>query len=138
VRPRFASGTRGTRRDKPTSATDAFIYGREAGAMHPVVRDFCERRPRLYGLLAMIVALGVAQVGRIVSEPLSAFYLFLLSSMFVVTSAAYLVFGARVLGWDWYSEAYLSPFTSWRTALRVIGLALGLLVPTGLLYWLLR
>ena len=106
--------------------------------MHPVVRDFCERRPRLYGLLAMIVALGVAWLGRLVPEPLSAFYLFVLSSMFAVTSAAYLVFGARVLRWDWYSEAYLSPFISWRIALRVMGLALGLLVHTGSLYWLLR
>jgi hypothetical protein len=32
----------------------------EATAMHPIVRAFCERRPRLYGLLAMIVALDVA------------------------------------------------------------------------------
>jgi hypothetical protein len=106
--------------------------------MHPIVRDFIERRPKLYGLLAMIVALGLARLGQFVPEPLFAFYLFVFSSMFAVTSVAYLVFGARVLQWGWYSEAYLFPFTSWRIALRVTGLALGLLVLTGLLYWLLR
>ncbi len=101
--------------------------------MHPIVRDFIGRRPRLYGLLAMIVALCVAWLGRIVTEPLFAIYLFVFSSMFGVTGAAYLAFGARVLGWDWYSEAYSSPFStlSWR-------IALGLLLLTGLLYWLLR
>jgi hypothetical protein len=101
--------------------------------MHPIVRDFIGRRPRLYGLLAMIVALGAAWLGRIVSEPLIAFYLFVFSSMFGVTGAAHLAFGARVLGWDWYSEANSFPFSalSWR-------IALGLLVLTGLLYWLLR
>jgi hypothetical protein len=138
VQPRVASGTRGARRGKLTMATDAFLHALEAGAMHPVVRDFCERRPRLYGLLAMIVALGVAQLGRIAPEPVFAIYLFVFSSMFVVTSAAYLVFGARVLRWDWYSEAYLPPFTSWGIALKAIGLGVVVLVLTGLLYSLLR
>jgi hypothetical protein len=110
----------------------------EASGMHSIVRNFCERRPRLYGLLAMIMAVGVAQIGRIVPEPVFAIYLFVFSSMFVVTSAAYLVFGAKVLRWDWYSETYLSPFSSWRVASRVIGLALMLLLLTGLWYCLLR
>jgi hypothetical membrane protein len=110
----------------------------EASGMHPIVRNFCERRPRLYGLLAMIMAVGVAQIGRIVPEPVYAIYLFVFSSMFVVTSAAYLVFGAKVLRWDWYSETYLPPFTSRRIALRAIRLGFVVLALTGLLYWLLR
>jgi hypothetical protein len=68
--------------------------------MHPVVRDFCERRPRLYGLLAMIMAVGVAQLGRIVPEPVFAIYLFVFSSMFVVTSAAYLAVARNPLAGD--------------------------------------
>jgi hypothetical protein len=110
----------------------------EASGMHSIVRDFCERRPRLYGLLAMIMAVGVAQLGRIVPEPVFAIYLFVFSSMFVVTSAAYLLFGAKVLRWDWYSETHLPSFTSWRIALRAIRPGVVVLALTGLLYWLLR
>jgi hypothetical protein len=58
--------------------------------------------------------------------------------MFVVTSAAYLVFGAKFLPWDWYSETYLLPFTSWRIAPRAIRPGVVVLALTGLLYWLLR
>ena len=108
--------------------------------MHPVVRDFIGRRPRMYGLLAMIVAVGAAWLGRIVPVPIFAFYLFVLSSMFGVTSAAHLAFGAKPLDWNWHSEAYAFPFPThfWRIALTVFGWAVGLLVLSGLLYWVLR
>ena len=46
----------------------------EAIEMHPIVSDFCERKPRLYDLLAMVVALGVAWLGQLGPEPLFAFF----------------------------------------------------------------
>ena len=108
--------------------------------MHPIVRDFSRNRPRVYGLLALVVALGLAWLGRRVPAPPAAFLLLVLSAGYGVTGAVYLVFGAQAHRWDVRFEETFSPFTrlSWRMALTAIGVALGLSGFAGALYWLLR
>jgi hypothetical protein len=63
--------------------------------MHPSVRGFSERRPRLYGLLILAVAIALGFVGQSVTAAGIAFLVLMLAAGFGVGGIYYLTLGRR-------------------------------------------
>jgi len=108
--------------------------------MHPAVRAFSERRPTVYGLLILVVAVGLAFVGRGVPTASTAFLVLMLAAGFGVGGIYYLVFGSYAHRWDViFHERFFPPARLWWQQICIaITLGIGLLCFTGALYWLLR
>jgi len=107
--------------------------------MHPTVRAFSERRPRMYGLLSLITAFGLGYWGRRTAAPTLAFVLLMLSAGSGAVGILYITLGWRACRMDnrFVARVNLNKLT-WIQALFIIGLGVGLLLLSGLLYRLLR
>ena len=108
--------------------------------MHPTVRAFSERRPRVYGFLMVAVAVGLGFVGQRVAAAAVAFLALLLAAGYGAGGLAYLAFGSQAHTWDVrFQERFWPPARlSWLQVCTLITFGLGLLSITGALYWLLR
>lgn len=108
--------------------------------MHPIVRGFSERRPRVYGMLVLIVAVALAFVGQRVAAAGIAFLVLMLAAGFGVGGIYYLAFGSHAHRWDVrFQERFFPPARlSWWQVCAAVALGFGLLCFAGALYWLLR
>lgn len=103
--------------------------------MHPVIQQFSQRRPRLYGLLALMASILFALVGRQITPKYYAFAVLLLSVVAGLTGILYLAFGSTCAAWDAkFVASFDSNRVSWRQALGLCGLGAMLLVLTLILY----
>jgi hypothetical protein len=108
--------------------------------MHPAVRAFSERRPRVYGFFMVAVAVALGFVGQRVAAAAVAFLVHLLAAGYGAGGLSYLAFGSQAHIWDARFQERFWPLAklSWLQACTLITLGLGLLSITGALYWLLR
>ena len=114
-----------------------WVVRRLHASMHPVVRGFSERRPRAYGLLILVVAVGLGFVGHRVAAAVLAFLVLMLAAGFGVGGIYYLAFGAQAHRWDVrFQERFFPPASlSWSQACTAVALGFALLCFTGFLYW---
>jgi hypothetical protein len=105
--------------------------------MHPVVKRFSERRPRLYGLIALIAAFALTFIGQKTGVGTIAFLLILSSVGFGVTGILYMVMGSKCTQWNARFVASFNPRSvSWGQALALVSFGLALFALS--LYWLVR
>jgi len=108
--------------------------------MHPIVRRFSERRPKLYGLIMLGVAVTLVLLGQRITAASIAFLVLMLGAGFGVGGIYYLALGSQAQRYDVRFEGRYFPPAAlpWRQVCTAIALGLGLLCITGALYWLLR
>src|SRR5262245_37167055 len=108
--------------------------------MHPIVRRFSGRRPRVFGLFMLAVGVALAFLGRRVAAAGIAFLVLVLAAGYSVAGIYYLAVGSHAhfgdLGFE--QRFVAARRLSARQVFTVIALGFGFLCITGVLYWLLR
>jgi len=108
--------------------------------MDPPIRQFSERRPRLYGFLLLLLGVAFAVAGHRISGDGRAFTLLLFAAACGAGGLYYLIFGPRAHSWDVTVEKDFAPHASlsWKQVCAATGGALALAALTALLFKLLR
>lgn len=94
--------------------------------MHPVVRDFYERRPRAYGTILLAAAVGLTRLWR--KGEHGTLGLIAFTVMLGLCGVLYLLFGRKCNDWNARFVAAFPPNNiSWKQAVVLSGFGFGIL-----------
>jgi hypothetical protein len=107
--------------------------------MLPIVRQFSDRYPRVYGFIMFMVGCAFAQLGHVFHSRGLAWIFIIFAALFGITGIIYIGLGSKCRGWDArFLAKNKSRSDAKRVALEQIALMVTFVIVTILLYFLLR
>jgi hypothetical protein len=101
--------------------------------MHPIMRRFSERSPRIYGFVMLLIGTGFAAFWR--KDNTSSIMFILVSVGFGIAGLLHVIFGRMMNSWNAQFEAILAGTSiSLRQVVVIVGLGLVYLATSMLIY----